>query len=47
MMMARSAGCRAIGVNWGYHSEYDLKAGGADHIIANYDPLADILGDIR
>jgi phosphoglycolate phosphatase len=43
MMMARSAGCRAIGVNWGYHSENDLKAGGAEHILSTYDPLAAIL----
>lgn len=43
MMMARTAGCRAIGVNWGYHSESELKNGGAEHILSTYDPLVGIL----
>lgn len=29
MMMARSAGARALGVNWGYHPPVELEAAGA------------------
>lgn len=29
MLMARSAGVRAIGVNWGYHAPHELLASGA------------------
>ena len=32
MMMARSAGASALGVNWGYHDVADLSAAGAQHI---------------
>ena len=35
MMMARSAGVRAIGVSWGYHEAEELVRAGADHICAH------------
>lgn len=47
MMMARSAKCTAIGVNWGYHSEQELKVGGAQHVITSFQdliPIAETLG---
>lgn len=42
MMMARSAGVCAVGVNWGYHSESELRQGGAQHLLTSYDPLPGI-----
>lgn len=39
MMMARSAGVCAVGVKWGYHSEHELREGGAHHLLESYDPL--------
>lgn len=42
MMMARSANCAAVGVNWGYHSDQDLLAGGAQHILTKFLDLIPI-----
>ncbi len=39
MMMARSARVCAVGVKWGYHSEHELRDGGAHHLLDSYDPL--------
>lgn len=36
MELARAAGCRAIGVTWGYHPAADLLAAGAGTLIHDY-----------
>lgn len=46
MHMGRAAGCRNIGVNWGYHSIEELRDAGADHIVKNMDELRALLGDL-
>ena len=43
MMMARSAGVRAIGVTWGYHEAEELVRAGAHHICAHPLDLIDHL----
>ncbi len=35
MGCARAAGCGAIGVGWGYHTEEELMADGAHHVASN------------
>lgn len=35
MAMAKSAGCHAIGVLWGYHDEAELRQAGADTLAAH------------
>ena len=44
MAMARAAGARAIGVDWGYHDRARLSRGGAERIIAGFDELDAALG---
>jgi phosphoglycolate phosphatase len=39
MELARAAGCRAIGVSWGYHEAADLIAAGAGALIHDYSEL--------
>jgi phosphoglycolate phosphatase len=39
MEMARAAGARAIGVNWGYHPAASLTASGAETVLAHFDDL--------
>lgn len=39
MELARAAGCRAIGVSWGYHPAEDLLAAGAGALIHDYSEL--------
>jgi phosphoglycolate phosphatase len=39
MELARAAGCRAIGVSWGYHEASDLIAAGAGALIHDYSEL--------
>lgn len=39
MRMARAAGCHALGVNWGYHSEDELRMGGAHDVIDTYSDV--------
>lgn len=41
--MARAAGCRAIGVAWGYHAPDELIAAGADAVAQTPEDLGDIL----
>jgi len=43
MMMAKAAGCAAIGVAWGYHNSEDLMTGGADVIAESPGALVAIL----
>lgn len=40
MQMARDAGVRAIGVEWGYHGADELRAAGAEFVAASPDELA-------
>lgn len=39
MELARAAGCRAIGVSWGYHEANELVAAGAGALIHDYSEL--------
>lgn len=39
MRMAKSAGVKAIGVSWGYHTIGELRTAGADIIIDDFDGL--------
>jgi phosphoglycolate phosphatase len=39
MELARAAGCRAIGVTWGYHPADDLLTAGAGALIHDYSEL--------
>lgn len=39
MEMARAAGCRAIGVAWGYHSRQRVLAGGAERVAESFEEL--------
>lgn len=43
MAMARSAGTRALGVSWGFHTADEIGAGGAHEIHHSYDTLNDSL----
>ncbi len=44
MAMAVSAGVRAIGVDWGYHTREELRAAGAEIVAASPDELRELLG---
>lgn len=41
--MARAAGCRAIGVPWGYHPVAALHEAGAERVIASFEELVELL----
>ena len=43
MDMARAAGVRAIGVDWGYHTADELHAAGAERVFASIRELGDYL----
>jgi phosphoglycolate phosphatase len=43
MTMARSAGVRAIGVDWGYHSADELLEAGAECVLSSPSELGDYL----
>lgn len=43
MAMARSAGTRALGVSWGFHTAEEIASGGAHEIHHSYDTLNDAL----
>jgi phosphoglycolate phosphatase len=43
MMMAKAAGCAAIGVAWGYHDAQALRDGGADVVADHPSALIAIL----
>jgi phosphoglycolate phosphatase len=47
MEMGMAAGCRTIGVAWGYHRPQELSACGADSIAHSVSELAQILEDMR
>jgi phosphoglycolate phosphatase len=44
--MGKAAGCRTIGVNWGYHPVAELREAGADMIAETMDELAQMLREI-
>jgi phosphoglycolate phosphatase len=44
--MGKAAGCRTIGVNWGYHDVDELREAGADMIAESIDELALYLGEM-
>jgi phosphoglycolate phosphatase len=37
--MGKAAGCRTIGVAWGYHPLDELSAAGADHLVETMEEL--------
>jgi phosphoglycolate phosphatase len=37
--MGKAAGCRTIGVNWGYHPLDELREAGADHLVESMEEL--------
>lgn len=41
--MARNAGCIALGVNWGNHSEAQLHDAGAHHVLSHFSELGEAL----
>lgn len=43
MAMARAAGVRAIGVDWGYHEAGELRAAGAEAVVADRAQLGEYL----
>lgn len=43
MAMARTAGCRALGVAWGYHTTEELLDSGAEAVAATPDQLEELL----
>lgn len=45
MAMAKSFGCRAIGVTWGYHPARILRESGADLLVDDFDALHRALGE--
>jgi phosphoglycolate phosphatase len=45
--MGKAAGCRTIGVNWGYHPVDELRGAGADAIAESMNELAALLGDFK
>jgi len=46
MMMARSAGVRALGVGWGYHGANELMASGAVNVADTVAALGDLLEEL-
>jgi phosphoglycolate phosphatase len=45
--MGRAAGCRTIGVSWGYHPPGELREAGADDVAETMEQLAAMLRLIR
>jgi phosphoglycolate phosphatase len=43
MQMARDAGARAVGVDWGYHDPHELRAAGAEFIATSPAELQEYL----
>ncbi|MEH6547048.1 MAG: HAD-IA family hydrolase [Sneathiella sp.] len=43
MMLARNAGCIAVGVSWGYHDGRELQDSGADYLIDDFEELINIV----
>lgn len=46
ILMGKAAGCRTIGVSWGYHPIAELREAGADMIAESMDELAQYLGEL-
>ena len=46
MAMGRAAGCRTIGVSWGYHPVDRVRAGGAERIAESFEELEAMLQTI-
>lgn len=46
MEMGRAAGCRRLGVAWGYHSADELLRAGAERVIAGYAALLPALEEL-
>ena len=44
--MGVAAGCKTIGVGWGYHPLNELRVAGADHIVETMDELHTVLKDM-
>ena len=47
MAMGRAAGCRTIGVSWGYHPVDRVRAGGAERIADSFEELEAMLGALE
>ncbi len=43
IMMARDAGVRAVGVDWGYHEVHELRSAGAEYVATSPRDLRDYL----
>jgi len=43
MMMSAKAGCRGLGVMWGYHAVDELKKAGAHHVAQSYSEVPDLV----
>lgn len=46
MEMAKAAGAKALGVNWGYHDHGTLRRSGADLVIDHYHQLIDAIDEL-
>jgi len=46
ILMGKAAGCRTIGVSWGYHPVIEMRESGADLIAENMVELADMLREV-
>lgn len=46
MRMAHAAGCRALGVAWGYHAPAELRDAGAEKIIERFEDVPAALGEL-
>ncbi len=44
--MAVAAGCRSVGVTWGYHRADALAAAGADRLVSGFAAVADVVDDL-
>lgn len=46
MMLAKNAGCRGIGVTWGYHDDAELLESGAEKLINRFEELPEIVSAV-
>lgn len=47
IQMAAAAGCRAVGVDWGYHEPDELRDAGAIAVASTMEELEELLNDVR
>ena len=47
MIMARTAGCRALGVSWGYHATEELLGSGAEALAESFTDIPGHLARLR